>query len=329
MNYKKIVASVVGKTPLWRLGEILKKRPRVLFYHGVIDGPFNNVRVQANQMLFENFRKQILFLKQHFQFLSIDEFYSRFTNHDKFTGKEIVLTFDDGYKNNLYVAAPLLDELQIPFTVFVSTRAVENESFIPTYYVRSAVFSSAVRSIDVPTLKRKFILDSEIKRVNAEREIIHCIKTSDETCVRSIINDIENHIGQSIREEINSYYESERILSWKEVTLLHNSGVVIGAHCADHCILHKNQSPETILSQLRDSKEAIISHIGECRYFAFPNGDKTSVCDYSLSCARNMYNMSFAVNGKCVGCYDPIEYISRIGIAPTLELMKVQLSLLA
>jgi peptidoglycan/xylan/chitin deacetylase (PgdA/CDA1 family) len=36
----------------------------------------------------------------------------------------IVLTFDDGYLDNLKVAAPLLVELGIPFTVFVCTDAV-------------------------------------------------------------------------------------------------------------------------------------------------------------------------------------------------------------
>jgi peptidoglycan/xylan/chitin deacetylase (PgdA/CDA1 family) len=37
---------------------------------------------------------------------------------------QIALTFDDGYRDNLTVAAPVLTELGIPFTVFVHTNAV-------------------------------------------------------------------------------------------------------------------------------------------------------------------------------------------------------------
>ena len=38
---------------------------------------------------------------------------------------QIAVTFDDGYKDNLYVAAPILLKYKIPFTVFVTTSFVK------------------------------------------------------------------------------------------------------------------------------------------------------------------------------------------------------------
>lgn len=38
----------------------------------------------------------------------------------------IAVTFDDGYRDNLSIAAPLMAELGIPFTIFVCTGAVSN-----------------------------------------------------------------------------------------------------------------------------------------------------------------------------------------------------------
>ena len=38
--------------------------------------------------------------------------------------RHIVLTFDDGYKNNIRIIAPLLHSWNLPFTIFVSTRHI-------------------------------------------------------------------------------------------------------------------------------------------------------------------------------------------------------------
>ena len=50
----------------------------------------------------------------------------------------ITVTFDDGYKDNLYVAAPILEKYSIPYTVFVSTGFVQSESkyFLSPYDLR-------------------------------------------------------------------------------------------------------------------------------------------------------------------------------------------------
>jgi len=38
----------------------------------------------------------------------------------------IAITFDDGYKDNLYTAAPILEKFKFPYTVFVSTEFVKS-----------------------------------------------------------------------------------------------------------------------------------------------------------------------------------------------------------
>ncbi len=41
-------------------------------------------------------------------------------------GSRVAITFDDGYLNNLEVAAPILNELALPFTVFVTSEFVRS-----------------------------------------------------------------------------------------------------------------------------------------------------------------------------------------------------------
>ena len=52
-------------------------------------------------------------------------------------GQGIVVTFDDGYRDNLRVAAPLLAELAVPFTVFVTPAFVESGD--PRYLSRAEI----------------------------------------------------------------------------------------------------------------------------------------------------------------------------------------------
>ena len=45
-------------------------------------------------------------------------------------GLRVAVTFDDGYKDNLHRAAPLLQELKIPFAVFIATAYTQKSSSI-------------------------------------------------------------------------------------------------------------------------------------------------------------------------------------------------------
>ncbi len=71
-------------------------------------------------LTFPQFQSQMRHLAAHYPgcFVPFD---SRMSNSD---GLRIAVTFDDGYLDNLTLAAPLLVELGIPFTVFVCTGAV-------------------------------------------------------------------------------------------------------------------------------------------------------------------------------------------------------------
>lgn len=45
----------------------------------------------------------------------------------KKNGSGVLVTFDDGYQNNLSVAVPILDKFQIPYVIFISTEKIGTE----------------------------------------------------------------------------------------------------------------------------------------------------------------------------------------------------------
>lgn len=90
----------------------------LLYYHRVNDltNDFNMLCV--NQ---ENFRQQMLFLKNNYEVLRFEEDWEK---HDK----GVVVTFDDGYLDNFEKAVPILEELDIPATIFVTTEKLQSNN---------------------------------------------------------------------------------------------------------------------------------------------------------------------------------------------------------
>lgn len=88
------------------------EKVNVLYYHRVND-------IQNDRHLLcvtpENFEQQIKFLKHNYNILRFEEDWSRTDRNS------VVITFDDGYMDNLTHALPILESEGVPATVFVST----------------------------------------------------------------------------------------------------------------------------------------------------------------------------------------------------------------
>ncbi len=84
----------------------------VLTYHRVAVPAFDPHRLAVSP---ENFRAQMNFLRHNFPILRFEEEWG--------TVKEpaVVVTFDDGYADNFLQALPILEEVGIPATFFIST----------------------------------------------------------------------------------------------------------------------------------------------------------------------------------------------------------------
>jgi len=95
----------------------------ILMYHSISYEKGNSLRVSK-----ENFRKQMKYLKENnYTTLTIDDLYSYMKTGKIVPKKPIVITLDDGYKDNYTNAYPILKELGLKATVFVITGAIDLE----------------------------------------------------------------------------------------------------------------------------------------------------------------------------------------------------------
>lgn len=254
-----------------------KKEPRILFWHGI--DKIKNEFIEAESFDFLIFKKQVSFLQQHFDIISIEEFYDRIVN-DKFVGKEIVLTFDDGYLNNLKIVAPYLKKKNIPFSVYISTNHISEGKLFPTSIVRLIVLGSSVNKITLPYLGISRELSNYSDRESLCTLISKAIKNESIGNVTIILNELISNIDEREFLHLKNEYSSVVPMNWEDVIELSQyDNVTIGSHCKEHICCHNKQDKAEVKEQILESKRIIEGKLGKsCDFFAYPNGDYT---DYS------------------------------------------------
>ncbi len=331
MSLKRKLAEVAGMTGCAAIAEnLFQNSPRVIFFHGITDKPIKDRMPQACQSKFDEFQIVIEYLLSHnYNFISVDEFYDGIINEKKFTQKDIILTFDDGYRNNYTVAAPYLKAKDIPFMVFVCARYVSEGERIPPYYVSASIFNNSLNKIDLPSLNIKYDLSTDKLRWDAYYDLFNIITTRENTLVNEIVAELKENLGKDELERLKIVHSTEDIMNWDEVRDIQNYGCTIASHCMDHAVLHKNQPVSEIKYQLEKSRALIIDNIGKCDYFSYPNGNRISVCDEAVSLAGKEYKLAFGVDGKPVKDINNRWFVSRISTVEDLNVFKSQFSILS
>jgi peptidoglycan/xylan/chitin deacetylase (PgdA/CDA1 family) len=106
-------------------------RRRVVFlcYHGVTERSQRRVTDPTGlHVNHHRFAAQLDFLARRYRFISLEEYLQARREGRSLPDYSLVLTFDDGFRNFLTVAAPLLSARGIPTTVFLITGNAESRS---------------------------------------------------------------------------------------------------------------------------------------------------------------------------------------------------------
>jgi peptidoglycan/xylan/chitin deacetylase (PgdA/CDA1 family) len=121
MKFFKTMAKKV--MPAILLKSCLKGKKFIFVYHDI-----SNENEKHHSLFYStrinDFYRQILFLKEKFKFISLEDIVSQKARSDK----EIVasIVFDDGFYSVFKYAFPFLLQHQIPFTIFINNKAVSS-----------------------------------------------------------------------------------------------------------------------------------------------------------------------------------------------------------
>jgi peptidoglycan/xylan/chitin deacetylase (PgdA/CDA1 family) len=98
----------------------------LFFFHGFIEKNLFEVRNYTRKnILKKEFLKILKLLMKKGNILSLDEILYSIKNNINLPRNAYAITFDDGFENKYSLAAPILDDLNLPSTFYFSTDFIE------------------------------------------------------------------------------------------------------------------------------------------------------------------------------------------------------------
>lgn len=178
----------------------------------------------------------------------------------------ILLTFDDGYRNVLTEAVPLLERFGVQAIVFITTGFITGDAY--PYELELAAVIDHHGALCVESGSRP--VDSQKKSAKAElyRRLRQPLKAKSHQTREARLNQLSELNGYD-----RSYFQDEPFLSWEEIADLDRHPLVtIGAHTQTHPVLTR-RAPWTVYREMVNSKqklERILRH--DIRHFSYPYG---------------------------------------------------------
>lgn len=264
---------------------LLKRRLRgravVLMYHRVLDASerersFSSDGIQVSP---ETFDRHLHFLRRHFKVLAPDEFVQRLHSGQPFDDATCLITFDDGWSDNLTNAMPLLRKHALPAVIFLPTGFVGSDRCfwqetlarllhrLHGHY-RHCPSEDAIRVIEACGLKDLFRSDgAELK------QRIHDFVRG----LKALPEDEVNRMAEAVRAVVGDRDATERhpdrFVSWEEARTMAAAGLSFGSHAVSHRILTRLDA-RTLAQELTASKAEIGRQLDTAvPLLAYPNGD--------------------------------------------------------
>lgn len=116
---------------------VTKNQFRIVTYHGVDAAQHPVINFDRLQTAPELFTRQVEQLARQFKIVSFKDAVAHYRHHRCWPQQALAITFDDGYRNNLEQAAPILQRLGVTATFFVTAGFIDGRVRPWWYHMRA------------------------------------------------------------------------------------------------------------------------------------------------------------------------------------------------
>jgi peptidoglycan/xylan/chitin deacetylase (PgdA/CDA1 family) len=246
---------------------------RIARYPGRADHQYDDDLISATQ---DNFDKQISWLKRYYEIVTFEQL-----KHLETSANHLIVTFDDGYRDNYDLAYPILKKHGVKATIFLATGYIGAKELFWWDEIAYMVKKTSVLNFTV-TLEQdyKYNLGSEANKRFAISSLAKLAKrVSNDNRLRLL-----DQIRKALEVRIPDGISSDMILSWAQILEMSSNGIEFGAHSVTHPIL-ANMSETEARHEIEYSKKNIECVTGKkVTVFSYPVGghDKFSAATREL-----------------------------------------------
>jgi peptidoglycan/xylan/chitin deacetylase (PgdA/CDA1 family) len=275
-----------------------RKRLAIACYHGVVPGEHPDDPAYRNTVSLREFRRQMELLARWFHPVSAADVAAWLEDAKQLPDRPVMVTFDDGFRNNLEHAAPVLRRLGIPALIHVATGYVGSTRPLWAEEVRLRICAWPEPVVPMP---------GSLPDVPAPADTDARVELADR--VRGLCKHLPGPEARTYLERLRSAplpaadaQQADDLLaflSWDDVRTLRDQGFDIGSHTVGHPILSRCNGAE-LARELAKSKAAIERETGrECSAIAYPNGGRNDFDERVIAGARAAgYRLGFTMTSE-------------------------------
>jgi peptidoglycan/xylan/chitin deacetylase (PgdA/CDA1 family) len=240
----------------------------ILMYHSIADQHYDVWVDPNNHVSPDCFERQIRFLATKRRVVSLTEVIQTLCDGESCSPGTVVITFDDGYLDNLTVAAPLLARYGLPATLFLPTGQIDRGE---TQWIDEIYSAFRFRSCNQLSGPRRvceyYDLADPVQCKTAYRAYCDSLLTCDYAARRKLLDAAHSQL-------MPSRMPSRLTMTWNDVVELQATypQFEIGGHTVNHTDMSRLTADQA-LRELTACRDRIQQMIGVSpNHFSFPYG---------------------------------------------------------
>jgi peptidoglycan/xylan/chitin deacetylase (PgdA/CDA1 family) len=256
----------------------------ILTFHRVRPQPSDNFQPNGLLEITPEFLDELLraLRAADIDIIPIDQLRRRLANPE--ARRFVVLTFDDGYRDNKEFAWPILKRHGAPFTLYVPSAFADGEGELWWLALEEAIANNNSVEVTLDGHRRLFETVTDDGKSHTFSEINrHLMAIGTEAEFRAIVHELTARYAIDMQARCR-----EACMGWDEIAAMAADPLTtIGAHTITHPILTK-LTEEEARAEMAGGARAIEAHLGRKPvHFSYPVGRPTaaSTREFALAAA--------------------------------------------
>jgi peptidoglycan/xylan/chitin deacetylase (PgdA/CDA1 family) len=245
------------------------------------------------------FDRQLAFIAQRFTPLCIADLCAFVVSRKPLPARPVLVTFDDGYRDNYEVALPLLRKHGVTAVFFIATDYVAHRKLFwwdrISYVVRGSRRDRLI--LEYPR-HEEIQMRGAAARVAAVRRLQRVVKDTRGLDLCRFLEHLEHACDVAVPPAVQRRLVEDTVMTWEHVRALRRAGMDVQSHTHTHRVLDTLE-PTDAVAELRASRALLERILGEpVRAVSYPVGRPVRGTPHLVRAVREAgYDLGFCNSG--------------------------------